>query len=67
MKKQPIQLNIWREHAEVTFSIDTQEAFLGPGPTRTPESELSIVILNRKSGPQSLGQPGSQKILLGIG
>ncbi len=43
----------------------TQEAFLGPWPARTLESGLSIVILNRKSGLQSPGRPGSQKCLLG--
>ncbi len=47
-------------------SLPTQEAFLRPWPARTLESGLSIVILNRKSGLQSLGRPGSQKCLLGM-
>ena len=41
--------------------------FLGPWPARTLGSGLSIVILNRKSGLQSLGRSGSQKCLLAGG
>ena len=50
---------------EDTYAATSQEAFSGPWPARTLESGLSIVNLNRKSGLQSPGRPGSQKCLLG--
>ncbi len=43
----------------------SQKAFLGPWPAQSLESGLSIDILNRKSGLQSLNPPGSQKCLPG--
>ncbi len=46
------------------YRLLSQGAFLGPWSAQTLESGLSIVILNRKSGLQSLGRPGSQKCLL---
>ena len=39
------------KQSKALHKLTTQEAFLGPWPARTLESGLSIVILNRKSGP----------------
>ena len=58
---------VWDESLILLIiKIITQEAFLGPWPTKTLESRLSINNSNGKSGLQSPGQPGSEKCLLGM-